>query len=371
MKDKGKGIGAGVAILTAVGLWLWAKQAGAEEPVFPCPYCGDTFSSQALLDAHIALEHPEEPPPEGLIGDLDDDGVIDLGDLDILQKYIVGYPISLISPLSEEEFLRRADVNGDGVVNELDIAALETLIAGNGGNGAGFYWLRPTGHIANGWNDAELAYDGWTDTRAEVVDVGTQRWSPYLEFTFAPTEISAVCWWASSPVSPKKVQVDVISPGGAYQNIYEGGATMMWEYGLYIPGGSRVISGARIRFYNPAHTVQMKFRVNEFQFLGYAEGPPAPPEPPPGTRLYGHVTDQITGVPVAGAMGTVYQDKDTDTWDHDLITNAAGYYEITGMINDADQNRMVIYAAGYVAYTKEHVSISEGDNRLNVQMEPE
>lgn len=77
--------------------------------------------------ALAAKKKPPVPPPDS-IGDLNDNGVIDLDDLDILQKYIAGYPISQISPLSDVEFLRRADVNGDGVVNAIDIPALEALI---------------------------------------------------------------------------------------------------------------------------------------------------------------------------------------------------------------------------------------------------
>lgn len=80
------------------------------------------------LAAAVGIYALARAAPPSLIGDLNDDGVIDLDDLDILQKYIGGYPISQISPLSEVEFLQRADVNGDGVVNALDIPALETLI---------------------------------------------------------------------------------------------------------------------------------------------------------------------------------------------------------------------------------------------------
>lgn len=63
-----------------------------------------------------------------LIGDLNDDGVLNAADLYILQQYIGGYPISQISPLTEDEFLLRADVNLDGVVNSLDVTTLEYLI---------------------------------------------------------------------------------------------------------------------------------------------------------------------------------------------------------------------------------------------------
>jgi len=233
-----------------------------------------------------------------------------------------------------------------------------------------FYWLRPTGHVPGRWNDAELAYDGWTDTRAEVVDVGTQSWSPYLELTIEPTEVSAVRWWGSSPVSPKKVQVDVRYSDGAYHNIYEGGAVILWDDGLPIPGGAQVISGARIRFYNPARTVRMKFRVNEFEFYGTGE-PPEPPIPPPTTKLFGRVTNRYTGEPIAGVQGTVYQYYDSHSMVYIFTTDSSGYYLIVYMLFDVDRTLMVIYADGYVTYTNERVSISEGDNQLNVRMVPE
>lgn len=37
---------------------------GPPPPIYTCPYCGATFSTQAELDAHIESEHPEEVPPE-------------------------------------------------------------------------------------------------------------------------------------------------------------------------------------------------------------------------------------------------------------------------------------------------------------------
>lgn len=319
--------------------------------------------SAVIVGAVLLLK---KKPPEGLIGDLNDNGVVDWDDLSILQSYIAGIPISEISPLSEAEFLRRADVNGDGVINAMDISALERLLE----EIPPFYWLRPTGHVEDRWNDAELAYDGRTDTRAEVVGVGAQSWSPPLELTIEPTEISAVRWWGSSPVSPRKVQV-IIYYSGAWHLIYEGSSVVMWDDGLPIPGGAQVISGVRIRFYNPSRTVRMKFRVNEFQFFGYSEEPPTPPTPPPTTNLHGYVTDAQTGEPIAGAHGTLYQDYNTHTDDYNIITNSEGYYEIIGVLPDADLTQMVIYADGYVTYTNENVSISEGENELNIRMEPE
>lgn len=308
--------------------------------------------------------------PTDSIGDLNDDGVVNVLDLTILERYIAGFPISQISPLSEAEFMRRADVNGDGSVNSIDITAIEILIAGgvgNGGVGPGFYWLRPTGHVSGEWDDPELAYDGLTDTRAEITNVGTQSWCQYLELTIPSTEISAVRWWGSSPVSPRSVQV-IAYYGGSWHDIYDGSAVKMWDEGLPIPGGAQAISKVGIRFYNPSLSMRMKFRVNEIQLYGYAEEPPPGPEPAPTTRLSGTVTDKATGVPVVAGLGTIYQDYDSDTDDYEFITNSQGYYEVTGLLHEVDVTKMVIYAEGYLTHTDENVSISEGDNVLNIQM---
>jgi hypothetical protein len=63
-------------------------------------------------------------------GDLDDDGYVTQADSDILRDYLFGHPISEISPLSEAEFLRRADVNKDGVIDMGDWAEIKQIISG-------------------------------------------------------------------------------------------------------------------------------------------------------------------------------------------------------------------------------------------------
>jgi len=90
----------------------------------------------------------------------------------------------------------------------------------------------------------------------------------------------------------------------------------------------------------------------------------------PTTRLYGYVTDRYTGAPIVGAVGTVYQDYDTDTESYDLVTDSQGYYEIRDMLVEVDVTMMVIYADGYITYTNENIPIVEGDNQLNVRMTP-
>jgi len=232
-----------------------------------------------------------------------------------------------------------------------------------------FYWLRPTGHIdpGNGWNDERLAYDGWTDTYAESKSVSPKSWSQPLAFTIAPTEVSAVRIWSRWRSSHTAI-IEVFY-NGTWYSIYEDYLPAYEWTEISIPGGPQLISQARVTYYNPSRSVPYTFRVSEFEFFGVGELP-EPPEPPPTTKLFGRVTDKITGAPIADAVGTVYQDKDTQTWDHDFVTNAEGYYEIIGMIDDADQNLMVIYADGYHDFTDEHVTINEGDNQLNIQMSP-
>ena len=61
------------------------------------------------------------------IGDLNDDGIINILDLTLLERYVAGLSVS--TPLSDIEFRRRADINGDGVINMLDVTSLEKLIA--------------------------------------------------------------------------------------------------------------------------------------------------------------------------------------------------------------------------------------------------
>ena len=102
-----------------------------------------------------------------------------------------------------------------------------------------------------------------------------------------------------------------------------------------------------------------------------AQGPP--PEPPPGhAYLYGYVTDKVTGAPIAGAVGTVYQDYDTETDEYDFTTNSQGYYLIKNMLVEVDVTnvtKMVVYANGYETYTNEDIPIVEGNNELSFSME--
>ena len=312
--------------------------------------------------------------PVDLIGDLNDDGVVNALDLTLLERYIAGLDVN--TPLSPEEFLRRADVNGDGVVNALDLTALERLIVGNGEPppeepppGEVFNWLRPTGHIdpGNGWNDERLAYDGWTDTYAESKSVSPKSWSQPLEFTIAPTEVSAVRIWSRWRSSHTAI-IEVLY-NGTWHSIYEAYLPAYEWAEISIPGGAQIISKARITYYNPTRSVPYTFRIGEFEFYGVGE-PPEPPEPIPTTNLTGYVTDRNTGAPIAGVDMTVYQDHNSDTETYRVTTNAEGYYEIIGMLDDADQNLMVIYADGYQTYTNENVPISEGANTLNIQMTP-
>jgi len=79
----------------------------------------------------LTAKKAEALPAHGLKGDLDNDGTVQRQDLFILQDLVAGYiTIEWVAqnapiPMTVEEALWRADVNGDGVINSLDITALE------------------------------------------------------------------------------------------------------------------------------------------------------------------------------------------------------------------------------------------------------
>ena len=237
-----------------------------------------------------------------------------------------------------------------------------------------FYWLMPTGYSdpENRWDNEDCAIDGWTDTFAETGKVvSPQSWSPPIELTIEPTEISAVRYQLSYPVSPKTIHVDGFYDG-AWHVIYEGGNHSGFNV-REIPGGPQIVSKARIMMWNPSRSVTVAVKLHEFQFFCVADGPQAPRDPCPGsatTKLYGQVTNKVTGEPVTNVIGTVYQDYRTHSWDYDFTTDEQGYFLIDNMQFEVDKTQMVIYADGYQDYTNVNIPISEGDNELNVQMSP-
>jgi len=125
-----------------------------------------------------------------------------------------------------------------------------------------FYWLRPTG--ASGWNDSELACDGYTDTYAESSSVSPKSWSQPLVFTIAPTEVSAVRIWSRWRSSHTAVVEAFYN--GTWHSIYEGSLPGYEWFEISIPGGAQVIGKARVTYYNPTRSVTYHFRVSEFEF---------------------------------------------------------------------------------------------------------
>lgn len=65
--------------------------------------------------------------PDGL-GDLNDDGYVDGTDIILVGLLMGGYTLAEVSPLSETEAIRRADINGDGAADILDILAIINFI---------------------------------------------------------------------------------------------------------------------------------------------------------------------------------------------------------------------------------------------------
>ena len=93
---KGKGI-AGILALGALGIALWYFLKGKESKL-PCGAHG--------------------------YGDIDDNGVVDATDVMWAQQIVSG----LLQPSSDA--LKRADVDGDGVVTDADVALIESYANG-------------------------------------------------------------------------------------------------------------------------------------------------------------------------------------------------------------------------------------------------
>ena len=84
----------------------------------------------------LAARREAAIPEHGFKGDLDNDGYLTRTDLFMLQDLVAGYITvewiaanAIPGGISAEEVSWRADVNGDGRIDALDITALEVLLA--------------------------------------------------------------------------------------------------------------------------------------------------------------------------------------------------------------------------------------------------
>ena len=89
-------------------------------------YCDNCWNHLACIDADADgfcdVCWSEMPAAEILYGDANGDGAVNNIDVALLQQYIAGYDVTL------EEV--SADANGDGAVNNIDVALLQQYIAG-------------------------------------------------------------------------------------------------------------------------------------------------------------------------------------------------------------------------------------------------
>lgn len=191
--------------LAAVGVFA-AMALAAPPKVYPCPYCEAEFATEEELLAHIELEHPEVPV-HGVKGDLDNDGLLTTNDLNLLYQAILylGTPefdnLAQSCGLSSAEFFWRADVNGDGAVNALDITALEWLIAV-----AEFVY---TSDLIVKRTDYPTIYDiEWT---VSVQNIGTGSGVLHLDIFQRMEEPGVPGHWSSW--SKKGAVSDTIAPG--------------------------------------------------------------------------------------------------------------------------------------------------------------
>jgi len=59
-----RGISAGVALgLLALAIFAIRSQAAQAAQEYPCPYCGEVFTSLSALQSHVQQAHPGERIP--------------------------------------------------------------------------------------------------------------------------------------------------------------------------------------------------------------------------------------------------------------------------------------------------------------------
>lgn len=115
----------GVAPIFAPGEYKIATVTVRNPTTIAMDYIGQLYlGTKKMAEVPFHLE----PLTTSELGDLDDDGYVTEADMTILKKYYLGFPIAEISPLSEDEFLRRADINEDGIIDTGDMTAMRTII---------------------------------------------------------------------------------------------------------------------------------------------------------------------------------------------------------------------------------------------------
>ena len=97
-------------------------------------------------------------PPCGNYGDVDGDGYVTENDVNLIIEYAIsGWPVE--SPLTESEFVERADVNDDGVVNIGDATVVLNYLLG------ALTSFPVCGCTCNAWQNADCV----SDTERRVV----------------------------------------------------------------------------------------------------------------------------------------------------------------------------------------------------------
>lgn len=139
-------------------------------------------------------------------------------------------------------------------------------------------WIKPTGNVANGWNDPTYAYDDNTSTSASY-DVLGASWSPWLELTISEIECSNVRIWSNRESSNiANIQVDAYY-NSQWNNIFDGTLDTVGEYVEYAIDPAQDVTAMRVRYYN-THPGQNRWAyVHEAEFYEELGGVSVSPSP--------------------------------------------------------------------------------------------
>lgn len=111
-------------------------------------------------------------------------------------------------------------------------------------------WIAATGHIDdfNKWSSENLAYDGYTGTKAVSNLIYHNTWSVYLILTIGSMDCSAIRYWVDATFSPILIRVKVYWDGAWHQVQYSGFTKGAWnEVSL---DGIHSVTKMNLDFYN-------------------------------------------------------------------------------------------------------------------------
>lgn len=248
----------------------------------------DTESTTPSTDSTTPSDQPTTPSnPAVIIGDVNNDGKINVRDLGMLQQHINGWDVGI--------YLAAADITGEGKVNVRDLGILQQYL--------------------NGW-DVTLGGGSQPTAPSEPEDPTTTPTAPSTQptATTPPTEPSTTPTATTPPTEPPVVVPKVDMPSAGYD--VDGKSRIMVS-----SSDLRVVNGnieASFTFVNVSKDYGREWIIPEYSEIDYACYDADGAQVSTGTLMLGAleyrdaVTCKITLL--EGAVRVVFTDHNLEYW---------------------------------------------------------